>query len=101
VRTFAPFVAGIGKMDYRRFALYNIVGAVAWVLICTLSGFFFGQMPWVREHFEAVAVMIVVISVLPMVVELLLAWRRSGEKPATVPLPAVETRAPAHDRIAM
>ncbi len=101
VRTFAPFVAGIGKMDYRRFVLYNIVGAVAWVLICTCSGYFFGSQPWVKEHFEAVAVMIVVISVLPMAVELLLAWRRSGDKPITVPLPAPEARTPARDRIAM
>ncbi len=101
VRTFAPFVAGIGKMDYRRFALYNIVGGAAWVMICTWSGYYFGQVPWVHDHFEAVAVMIVVISVLPMVVELYLAWRRSGDKPITVPLPAPEARTPAHDRIAM
>jgi membrane-associated protein len=101
VRTFAPFVAGIGKMNYRRFALYNIVGAAAWVLICTWSGFFFGELQWVKEHFEAVAVAIVVISVLPMAVEVLLAWRRSGEKAVTVPLPAPERRVPARDRIAM
>ncbi len=99
VRTFAPFVAGIGKMNYPRFALYNLVGAVAWVLICTLSGFYFGRWPWVKEHFEAVAVAIVIISVLPMVVELLLAWRRAGEKPVTVPLP--ESTIPAPDRMAM
>jgi membrane-associated protein len=99
VRTFAPFVAGIGKMDYRRFALYNIVGAVAWVLICTLSGFFFGQWPWVKSHFEAVAIAIVIISVLPMGVELLLAWRRAGEKPITVPLPDPDASVP--DRMAM
>jgi membrane-associated protein len=76
VRTFAPFLAGIGEMRYRRFALYNVVGAVVWVLICLFSGFFFGQRAWVKEHFEAVLVAVVVISVLPMVVEFLLAWRR-------------------------
>jgi membrane-associated protein len=102
VRTFAPFVAGIGKMDYRRFALYNIVGAVAWVLICTLSGCFFGQIPWVKEHFEAVAVAIVVISVLPMAVEVWLAWRRSGRAPApVVEEPKEEPEIPVRDRIAM
>jgi membrane-associated protein len=76
VRTFAPFVAGIGKMRYRQFFLYNVVGAVAWVLICVLSGYFFGVIPWVKEHFEAVMVAIVVISVLPMAVEFVLNWRR-------------------------
>ena len=78
VRTFAPFVAGIGKMQYRRFALYNVVGAVAWVAICLFSGFFFGRIPWVTDNFEAVAVAIVVISVLPMAVEYVLARRRQA-----------------------
>lgn len=76
VRTFAPFVAGIGKMRYSQFFLYNVVGAVAWVLICVLSGYFFGVIPWVKEHFEAVMVAIVIVSVLPMAVELVLNWRR-------------------------
>jgi membrane-associated protein len=78
VRTFAPFVAGIGKMQYRRFFLYNVVGAVAWVAICLFSGFFFGRIPWVKENFEAVAVAIVLISVLPMAVEYVLARRRAA-----------------------
>jgi membrane-associated protein len=76
VRTFAPFVAGIGKMEYRRFLVYNVVGAVAWVAVCLFSGFFFGQIPWVHDNFEAVAVAIVIISVLPMAVEYVLARRR-------------------------
>lgn len=76
VRTFAPFVAGIGKMRYPRFVLYNCVGAVAWVAICLGSGYFFGGLPWVTKHFELVVVAIVIISVLPMVVEFLLAWRQ-------------------------
>ena len=70
VRTFAPFVAGIGKMNYFRFALYNIIGGVAWVLICVTAGYFLGSIPFVKKNFELVIVMIVVISVLPMVVEL-------------------------------
>jgi membrane-associated protein len=78
VRTFAPFVAGIGKMQYRRFFLYNVVGAVAWVALCLFSGFLFGQVRWVKENFELVAVAIVVISVLPMVVEYVLARRRQA-----------------------
>jgi membrane-associated protein len=83
VRTFAPFVAGIGKMRYAQFFLYNVVGAVAWVLVCVLSGYFFGVIPWVKEHFEAVMVAIVAISVLPMAVELALNWRR--QRPASEP----------------
>jgi membrane-associated protein len=79
VRTFAPFVAGIGKMRYARFFLYNCVGAVAWVAICLQSGYLFGGLTWVKEHFEMVVLAIVFISVLPMVVEFLLAWRQRGQ----------------------
>jgi membrane-associated protein len=76
IRTFAPFVAGIGKMRYVKFALYNVIGGVAWVLLCVLAGYFFGTRPWIREHFEAVLVAIVVLSVLPMVIEFILVRRR-------------------------
>lgn len=80
VRTFAPFVAGIGAMQYRRFAIYNVVGGLAWVAICLFSGFFFGQIPWVKEHFELVVIAIILISVLPMAIELMLEWRRSNSE---------------------
>lgn len=76
VRTFAPFVAGIGKMNYGRFAFYNVIGGAAWVLGCTLAGFWFGQIPWVKKHFELVVLAIIVLSVLPMVIEILMTWRR-------------------------
>jgi membrane-associated protein len=76
VRTFAPFVAGIGKMRYRDFFAYNVIGGAAWVLICVLSGYFFGDFEFVKKNFELVIVAIVVISVMPMVVEFVLAWRR-------------------------
>ena len=75
VRTFAPFVAGVGKMNYFRFALYNVVGAIAWVLICVGAGVAFGQREFVKKHFELVIVAIVIISVLPMVVEFVRAKR--------------------------
>jgi membrane-associated protein len=78
VRTFAPFVAGIGKMRYRKFFAYNVVGGAAWVLICVFAGRFFADFVFVKEHFELVIVAIVLISVMPMVVEFLLAWRRRG-----------------------
>lgn len=81
VRTFAPFVAGIGKMQYRQFLLFNAVGAVAWVLICVLAGFFLGELPFVKEHFEIVVLAIVLISILPIVVEMVKGYlqkRRAG-----------------------
>lgn len=81
VRTFAPFVAGIGKMQYRRFALYNVVGGVAWVAICLFAGYYFGKWEPVEKNFELVIVGIVLVSVLPMVIEFFLAWRRSASKP--------------------
>lgn len=76
VRTFAPFVAGIGKMRYARFFQYNCIGAVAWVAICLESGYLFGGLEWVTKHFELVVLAVVFISVLPMVVEFVLAWRQ-------------------------
>ena len=69
VRTFAPFVAGIGAMNYSKFILYNVAGGIAWVLIFTLMGYFFGNLPFVQENFELVVIAIVLISVLPMVWE--------------------------------
>jgi membrane-associated protein len=97
VRTFAPFVAGIGLMRYPRFFAYNVIGAVAWVLACVVSGYWFGQSELVKNHFETVLIAIVLISVLPMVVELLLAWRRSrrGEvAELSLPAEAAKQRTP-------
>jgi membrane-associated protein len=75
IRTFAPFVAGVGRMDYPRFLYYNVVGGIAWVVICTLAGYFFGNMPVVKENFELVVVGIVVVSVLPLAWEMWSARR--------------------------
>ncbi len=79
VRTFAPFVAGIGKMSYRRFALFNITGAILWVGLLIGAGRLFGGIPFVRNNFETVIVAIIVISVLPAVIEFLRA--RHGRQP--------------------
>lgn len=69
VRTFAPFVAGIGKMQYRRFALFNVSGAVAWVLIFTVLGRAFGEHPAVKKNFQYVILAIIILSVMPAVIE--------------------------------
>lgn len=71
VRTFAPFVAGVGKMQYRVFFTYNVVGALLWVAICALAGYFFGNIPVVKENFEIAILGIIFISVLPMAFEFL------------------------------
>lgn len=67
VRTFAPFVAGIGRMKYSQFVSYNIIGGITWVLVATLAGFFFGNIPFVKENFSLVVIGIVVVSVVPMI----------------------------------
>jgi len=69
VRTFAPFVAGIGRMSYWKFIAYNVIGGVAWVGICVFAGYFFGNLEIVKKNFSLVIIAILVISVLPMVVE--------------------------------
>jgi len=69
VRTFAPFVAGVGTMDYGRFLTFNVVGAFLWTAIFVFLGFFFGNIPFVQRNFELVIVGIILVSVLPMVVE--------------------------------
>ena len=69
IRTFAPFVAGIGSMTYWRFISYNVIGGVAWILICTLAGYLFGNLPIVRENFSLVILAIIIISILPGVIE--------------------------------
>ncbi len=71
VRTFAPFVAGIGKMQYAKFLRYNFVGAVLWVVGLTMLGYFFGNLKIVKENFETVIFGIIGISLLPMIIEII------------------------------
>ena len=81
VRTFAPFVAGVGTMKYRNFVFYNIFGAFLWTSLFIFGGYFVGNIPVVKENFEIVIIVIILISVLPMVVEYINSRRekKSGE----------------------
>ena len=69
IRTFAPFVAGIGKMTYSRFIFYNVLGSVAWIAVFILGGYYFGNLPVVKSNFTLVIFAIVAISMLPVVIE--------------------------------
>jgi membrane-associated protein len=77
IRTFAPFVAGIGTMSYARFAAYNVVGGIVWVGVCLGAGYAFGNIPVVKNNFSLVILGIVAVSMLPLVIEYLRHRRRS------------------------
>ncbi len=79
VRTFAPFVAGIGAMSYPRFITYNVAGGIVWVAACLGAGYFFGNLPFVKKNFSLVILAIILVSVMPAVVEYL--RHRSQAKP--------------------
>lgn len=70
IRTFAPFVAGVGSMTYWKFITYNIVGGIIWVAVCLFAGYLFGNIPIVKENFSLVILAIIFISILPAVVEI-------------------------------
>ena len=75
LRTFAPFVAGVGAMGYRRFTLYNVIGATLWVSLFVGAGYFFGNLPQVKHNFSLVILGIIVISMLPIAWEGVKGWR--------------------------
>jgi membrane-associated protein len=81
IRTFAPFVAGIGRMTYWRFISYNVVGGLAWVALFVLAGFFFGNIPFVKKNFSLVIMAIIFVSLLPGIVEYIRHKRKKGKEP--------------------
>src|ERR1700682_1189795 len=85
VRTFAPIVAGLGGMEYRRFLSFNVVGGALWVLSMTLIGYFLGQIPGVKEHIEIVILIVVFLSILPGIIAGGREWwknRKAAKRPA-------------------
>ncbi len=81
-RTFAPVVAGVAEMDYRKFVSFNILGGIGWVVSMSLLGYFFGQIPFVKQHIEKAIVLIIVLSIAPVAVH---AWKsRKAHAPSAV-----------------
>jgi membrane-associated protein len=76
VRTFAPFVAGVAQMPYHRFLAFNVFGGIGWVVLMTTAGYFLGGVPLIQRHFEKVVILIILISVLPVVFEVLKSRRQ-------------------------
>jgi membrane-associated protein len=79
IRTFIPFVAGIGQMRYGYFITYNVVGGIAWTALFSFGGYFFGNLPIVKDHFSLVIIAIVLISVLPAIIEIAKSRRKQPE----------------------
>jgi membrane-associated protein len=77
IRTFAPFVAGVGSMTYGKFISFNVIGALIWVPLFTFGGFFFGNLPFVKRNFEIVILAIIIISVVPAVIEIIKERRQT------------------------
>jgi membrane-associated protein len=82
VRTFVPFIAGVGSMTYPRFMAYNVVGGFVWIYFFTYAGYLFGNQPFVQKNFKLVILAIIILSVLPIVIEFVREWRKSRQAAA-------------------
>jgi membrane-associated protein len=81
IRTFAPFVAGVGAMTYGKFISYNVIGGLAWMALFTLGGYFFGNLPFVQDNFSLVIIAIIIISVMPAIIEFIRERKRPNREP--------------------
>jgi membrane-associated protein len=93
IRTFAPFVAGVGEMDYKRFIAFNVFGGIGWVFGVSMLGYLLGNWPLVKNNFEKVILLIVFLSILPAIIEVAKLWlasRRSAGEEEQVPVPAAD-----------
>jgi membrane-associated protein len=85
VRTFTPYVAGVARMGYHKFAVYNVTGGILWVVSMTTAGYWLGQIPWIERNFERVVVTIVLLSVLPLLIGVGRTWWEARQAPKSVP----------------
>jgi membrane-associated protein len=85
IRSFAPFVAGVGRMSYGRFLAFNVVGGVGWVLLLTGAGYFFGTIPFVKDNYSVAILVIIAISTVPIAIEYLRHRRRKAAAPPSCP----------------
>jgi membrane-associated protein len=97
IRTFAPFVAGVGEMSYLKFISYNIIGGIAWVSLFTFAGYFFGNLPIVQHNFSLVVIAIILISVVPMAMEMIKGRRRAAAELEVVKVEVYESAARDND----
>ena len=96
VRTFTPVMAGVGKMHYRHFFIFNAIGATFWAFAITWLGYFLGSIEWIQKNIDAMILGIVFVSVLPMLISALRSWlssRRAGPQPAQEPSPETREKA--------
>jgi membrane-associated protein len=94
VRTFAPIVAGAGRMKYRTFLSYNIIGGIAWGTGVTLAGYWLGQIEFIRTNVESILILIVLLSVVPIIIEFLRERSKKKREAAQQPTPQPQFQAP-------
>ncbi|HEX3725962.1 MAG TPA: VTT domain-containing protein [Pirellulales bacterium] len=97
VRTFTPFVAGVARMNYSRFVVYNVIGGIGWVTSMTLAGYWLGQISWIRDHFEMVVIGIVLISVLPICAAMARRWLVGNGTPPVETIAASASAGDSHE----
>src|SRR5262249_33975459 len=85
IRTFAPFVAGVGHMSFARFTAFNIAGGLLWVLACLMAGYFFGNLSFVKRHFDVVVIGIILVSALPFLLRVVSGELKKRRKHDSVP----------------